>query len=74
MAVSFEAPEYTANADAIGALRILEAIKFHKLETKFYQAGTSEMFEKFKSSQTEKTPFYPRVHTVLPKFMHIGLQ
>ena len=48
VAVSFEVPEYTANADAIGALRILEAIKFHKLEkkTKFYQAGTSEMFGK----------------------------
>ena len=45
VAVSFEVPEYTANADALGALRILEAIKFHKLErkTKFYQAGTSEM-------------------------------
>ena len=41
VAVSFEVPEYTANADAIGALRILEAIKFHKFEkkTKFYQAG-----------------------------------
>ena len=48
MLVSFEVPEYTANADALGALRILEAIKFHKLEnkTKFYQAGTSEMFGK----------------------------
>ena len=48
VAVSFEVPEYTANADAIGALRILEAIKFHGLEkkTKFYQAGTSEMFGK----------------------------
>ena len=48
VAVSFEVPEYTANADAIGALRILEAIKFHGFEkiTKFYQAGTSEMFGK----------------------------
>ena len=46
VSVSFEVPEYTANADAIGALRILEAIKFHGFEahTKFYQAGTSEMF------------------------------
>ena len=63
VAVSFEVPEYTANADAIGALRILEAIKFHKLEkkTKFYQAGTSEMFGKVQEvPQTEKTPFYPR--------------
>ena len=63
VAVSFEVPEYTANADAIGALRILEAIKFHGLEkfTKFYQAGTSEMFGKVKTvPQNEKTPFYPR--------------
>ena len=63
VAVSFEVPEYTANADAIGALRILEAIKFHKFEkkTKFYQAGTSEMFGKvLKVPQNEKTPFYPR--------------
>jgi|TARA_B100000787_G_scaffold169055_1_gene159188 GDPmannose 4,6-dehydratase len=62
VAVSFEVPEYTANADALGALRILEAIKFHKLEnkTKFYQAGTSEMFGKVQTiPQNEKTPFYP---------------
>ncbi len=63
VAVSFEVPEYTANADALGTLRILESIKFHGLQkkTKFYQAGTSEMFGKVKSSpQNEKTPFYPR--------------
>jgi GDPmannose 4,6-dehydratase len=63
VAVSFEVPEYTANADGIGALRILEAIKFHGFEkkTKFYQAGTSEMFGKvIQIPQTEKTPFYPR--------------
>ena len=62
VAVSFEVPEYTANADALGALRILEAIKFHKLEkkTKFYQAGTSEMFGNVQSiPQNEKTEFYP---------------
>ena len=62
VAVSFEVPEYTANADALGALRILEAIKFHKLErkTKFYQAGTSEMYGKVQSRpQNEKTQFYP---------------
>jgi len=62
VAVSFEVPEYTANADALGALRILEAIKFHKLEkkTKFYQAGTSEMYGKIQSTpQNEKTSFYP---------------
>ena len=63
VAVSFEVPEYTANADAIGVLRILEAIKFHGFEkiTKFYQAGTSEMFGKVQETpQSEKTPFYPR--------------
>ena len=62
VSVSFEVPEYTANADAVGALRILEAIKFHGFEkkTKFYQAGTSEMFGKVQSiPQNEKTPFYP---------------
>ena len=62
VAVSFEVPEYTANADALGALRILEAIKFHKLEkkTKFYQAGTSEMYGKVQETpQSEKTNFYP---------------
>ena len=63
VAVSFEVPEYTVNADGVGALRILEAIKFHGLEkkTKFYQAGTSEMFGKVvETPQTENTPFYPR--------------
>jgi len=63
VSVSFEVPEYTANADAIGALRILEAIKFHGFEkiTKFYQAGTSEMFGKVQETpQSERTPFYPR--------------
>ena len=63
VAVSFEVPEYTANADALGPLRILEAIRFHGLEkkTKFYQAGTSEMFGKvLQKPQSEKTPFYPR--------------
>ena len=62
VAVSFEVPEYTANADALGTLRILEAIKFNKLEkkTKFYQAGTSEMYGKVqKVPQNEKTSFYP---------------
>jgi GDPmannose 4,6-dehydratase len=61
--VSFEIPEYTSNVDAIGTLRILETIRFHKLEKRirFYQAGTSEMFGKtFTKFQNEKTPFYPR--------------
>ena len=60
--VSFEVPEYTANVDAIGALRILDSIKTLKLEkkTKFYQAGSSEMFGASKPPQNEKTQFYPR--------------
>jgi GDPmannose 4,6-dehydratase len=63
VAVSFESPEYTANADALGALRILEAIRSNNLiaKTKFYQAGTSEMFGKVQTvPQNEKTSFYPR--------------
>ncbi len=59
---SFEVPEYTANANALGALRIVESIKLHKLikKTKFYQAGSSEMFGKVhESPQNENTPFYP---------------
>ncbi len=60
--VSFETPEYTANADAVGALRILEAIRILKLEnkTKFYQASTSELFGATPPPQNETTPFHPR--------------
>lgn len=61
--VSFETPEYTANADAIGTLRLLEAIRILKLETKsrFYQASTSELYGLAQASpQNETTPFYPR--------------
>ncbi|HLG02997.1 MAG TPA: GDP-mannose 4,6-dehydratase [Bacteroidia bacterium] len=61
--VSFETPEYTANADAIGALRLLEAIRILGLEkkTKYYQASTSELYGLVQEvPQTEKTPFYPR--------------
>ncbi len=60
--VSFEKPEYTANSDGIGALRILEAIRILGLEkkTKFYQASTSEMFGASTPPQNEETPFYPR--------------
>ena len=61
--VSFETPEYTANADGLGTLRLLEAIRILGLEksTKFYQASTSELYGKvFETPQTEKTPFYPR--------------
>ncbi len=63
VAVSFEEPEYTANADALGALRILEAIRILGLEkkTRYYQASTSELFGKVQTfPQNEKTPFYPR--------------
>ena len=61
--VSFETPEYTANADGIGTLRILEAIRILGLEkkTRFYQASTSEMYGKVQEiPQNENTPFYPR--------------
>ena len=63
VAVSFETPEYTANADALGTLRILEAIRILGLEkqTRFYQASTSEMYGKVQEvPQRESTPFYPR--------------
>jgi GDPmannose 4,6-dehydratase len=63
VAVSFETPEYTANSDALGTLRILEAIRILGLEkkTRFYQASTSEMFGKVQEiPQRETTPFYPR--------------
>src|SRR5688572_4116199 len=63
VAVSFETAEYTANADAIGTLRLLEAIRILGLKdkTRFYQASTSEMYGKVQEiPQTEKTPFYPR--------------
>ena len=61
--VSFEVPEYTANSDALGTLRILEAIRILKMENKvkFYQASTSELYGKVQEiPQTETTPFYPR--------------
>ncbi len=63
VAVSFETPEYTANADALGTLRILEAIRILGLgnKTRFYQASTSEMYGKAQETpQRETTPFYPR--------------
>ena len=61
--VSFETPEYTANSDALGTLRILEAIRILNLKekVKFYQASTSELYGKAQEiPQNEKTPFYPR--------------
>ncbi|MBH15876.1 MAG: GDP-mannose 4,6-dehydratase [Gemmatimonadetes bacterium] len=63
VAVSFQSPEYTANTNALGALRILEAIHFLNLheKTRFYQASTSELYGKIvETPQTESTPFYPR--------------
>src|SRR3954449_4786733 len=63
VAVSFEEPEYTANSDALGALRVLEAIRILGLEkkTRFYQASTSELYGKVQETpQRETTPFYPR--------------
>ena len=63
VAVSFESPEYTANSDALGTLRILEAIRSLKMtkKTRFYQASTSELFGKVQQiPQNEVTPFYPR--------------
>src|ERR1051325_11063428 len=63
VAVSFEEPEYTANSDALGTLRLLEALRILGMEkkTRFYQASTSEMFGKVRETpQTENTPFYPR--------------
>jgi len=63
VAVSFETPEYTANSDALGTLRLLEAIRILNMEksVRFYQASTSELYGKVQQiPQTEKTPFYPR--------------
>lgn len=63
VAVSFEEPEYTADSDGVGALRILEAIRILGMgkRTKFYQASTSELYGDVRETpQTESTPFYPR--------------
>jgi GDPmannose 4,6-dehydratase len=61
VAVSFEVPEYTADADAMGTLRILDAIKETGLQSRFYQASTSELYGKVREvPQSELTPFYPR--------------
>jgi GDPmannose 4,6-dehydratase len=59
--VSFENPEYTVDIDALGTVKLLEAIRNHNPDTKFYQASSSEMFGKvWETPQTESTPFYPR--------------
>ena len=75
VAVSFEVPEYTANADGIGALRILEAIKFHGFEKKlnFIKLALQKCLEKFlKYPKMKKHLFIQEAHMVLQKFMHIG--
>ena len=66
--VSFETPEYTANADALGTLRLLEAMRILGLEeSRFYQASTSELYGKvLETPQSETTPFYPRSPTASP--------
>ncbi|MCA9669790.1 MAG: GDP-mannose 4,6-dehydratase [Myxococcales bacterium] len=59
--VSFEVPEYTADVDGLGTLRLLDAIKETRVETRFYQASTSELYGKVQETpQSERTPFYPR--------------
>lgn len=59
--VSFEVPEYTAEVDGVGTLRLLDAIRETKIQTRFYQASTSELYGKVvETPQTETTPFYPR--------------
>ena len=75
VAVSFETPEYTANADGIGTLRLLEAIRILGMErqTRFYQASTSELYGLVQHvPQRESTPFYPRPPTGLPSFSPSG--
>ena len=76
MAVSFESPEYTADVDALGTLRILEAIRLLGLEkkTKFYQASTSELYGLVQETpQTETTPFYPRSPYAVAKIAGIKM-
>ena len=75
VAVSFESPEYTAQVDAIGTLRLLESIRLLDLtdRTKFYQASTSELYGDVRETpQNEQTPFYPRSPYAVASFMLIG--
>ena len=75
VAVSFESPEYTADVDALGALRLLEAIRFLGLEkkTKFYQASTSELYGLVQEVPQKKPHlFIPDLHTLLQNYMHTG--
>ena len=71
--VSFEVPEYTADVDALGTLRILDAIKETGIETRFYQASTSELYGKaLEVPQRETTPFYPRSPYAAAKLYVLG--
>ena len=74
VAVSFQQPEYTANADALGTLRILEILKKNKKNIKFYQAGTSEMYGKIqkKNTKMKKRHSILEVLTVQQNYMPIG--
>ena len=77
VAVSFESPEYTADVDGMGTLRLLEAIRLLGLEktTRFYQASTSELYGLVQETpQKESTPFHPRSPTQWPNSMPTGLQ
>ena len=70
--VSFEVPEYSADVDALGTLRLLDAIKDTQIDTRFYQASTSELFGKVQEiPQKETTPFYPRSPYAAANYMHI---
>jgi len=72
---SWSQPGLTAEFNAVGVTRMLEAIRQHNIKIKFYQASSSEMFGKVREvPQTEQTPFYPRSPYGIPKFMVIGLQ
>jgi len=74
--VSFDTPEYTANTDGLGTLRLLEAIRLLGLEkkTRFYQASTSELFGMVRETpQRETTPFYPRSPYAVPNYTPTGL-
>ena len=74
VATSFEIPEYTSDVNALGALRILEAIRSLKLKkTRFYQASSSELYGKIQEkSQSESTPFYPLSPYAVSSFMLSG--
>ena len=75
--ISFEMPEYTANVDGVGVLRLLEAIRSsgYMEKCKFYQASTSELYGLVQEvPQKESTPFYPGLHMEWLNYMVIGLQ